>query len=344
MISPQPVFSLKYFRFSKNPIRQGLKRLFYLSWEDALWDILIQKKIKKGSTILLPDFYCVDVENNIKAHGYKIRRYEIFSDLSANTKSFINLLKKYKPSVVVILNPVGMRSNLFKQTNKFTKILENTVLIEDSVHSVIEPSKIIIYQKNHFIIDSLRKVLPLQGSQVFGMAKDLSFKEPPFYQSIGYSINIHWLWFLMELYWILGLYKSAEKLMLRGYELIGDSVKPARGSLIFKFLSQRINISAIEKTKIKQVKYYERLLKCNKIYANSDRPHLRGLPIVLSSGIANKVLRIVRKTGTPIRFELNGCTWSNKQKIIYLPLGFQMSAVKQQDLCLVVKSALKTGK
>jgi len=344
MISVQPVINLKYFQFKKNKLPNGVKELFYLSWEDALWDILIKKDIVKKSTILIPNFYCKDVEKNIQRHGYKIAYYKIKSNLSADKKSFTSSIAKYKPNVIVIFHPVGITSNLLENTNWLIDVTRDSILIEDSVHRTANPNDLKILKKNHFIIDSLRKVVPLQGARIFGRSEDLDFNVPPIFQSIFYAFKVNALWLLMLISWTLGMYKLAEKLMIQGYDLIGDSKLPARGLFINKFLSDRLNISYLQRCKEKQVNYYEKEL--NKILPVKlhilidDKKHLRGFPVILPKKHANEILLASKRGGLFVRFELDGSEWAKKQKIIYLPLGIYMTEKQQEKVCDLIKSAI----
>jgi len=68
-----------------------------------------------------------------------------------------------------------------------------TILIEDSVHQLVNPEEIKFIKKNHFIIDSLRKVIPLQGSNLFGNIKDIDFSESQIFQSFRYSLKVTYL-------------------------------------------------------------------------------------------------------------------------------------------------------
>ncbi len=343
MISPQPIFSLKYFRLRKNKIPKNIKCLFYLSWEDAFWDILLHKNIKLGSYILVPDFYCNDVEKNIKLHGYKLAYYKINRDLTANKKSFKSVISKLKPAVVVIFHAVGIKNNLLDNPKWLMRTVGDSILIEDAVHRVQDANDIKIYKKNHFVIDSLRKVVPIQGSRLFGKTEDLNFKIPNIFQSLPYSFKVNFFWFLTTLCWTLNFQKSAERLMIKSYSLIGDSILPARGLALGKFFSDRLNISFIQKMKRQQVNYYESNLKdiipANLKIINKDKKHLRGYPLILPVNYANEILSYLRNNGLMVRFELNDSSWSQKQKIIYLPLGPYLKLKNLIDIVsLVVKS------
>lgn len=344
MTSTQPILSLRYFKFKKNKLAEGIKRLFYLSWEDAFWDILVKKQVPKGSFVLLPDFFCGDVENNIRLHGYKSVYYKINTNLTADKKSFKSKIDQIKPSVIVIFHPVGIKSNLMDDPKWLKKITGSSILIEDSVHRIVDPGELKIFKKDHFIIDSLRKVVPLQGSNIYGRVEDLDFSAPPFYQSFFYSIRVNLLWALMVFSWSLKFGRIAERLMLKGYSVIGDSVLSAKGPFPANLLGSRINIKRVRDIKKRQAIYYEkelgRFLPVKIKLSDDDKANLRAYPLILDKEPAGRILKFLRTNGLLVRFELNDSGWSRKQKIIYLPLGIQITKRERVAVCSLVKSAL----
>ena len=354
MVSTQPVLSLGYFKLKKYIIPDGIKRLFYLSWEDAFWDILFRKKARKGSYILLPDFFCKDVEKNIILRGYKISHYHIKRNLNVDLKTFTLKVKSVNPKVVVIFHTVGIKSNLLINPKWITVLPEKTILIEDAVHMTIDPAKIKLFKINHFIIDSLRKVVPVQGSSLYGSIEDLDFSAPPFYRSAYYSVKVSLLWVIMVLNWSLANVLSdrtskklgffAERLMLTGYDLIGDSKIPASGGLIEKFWSSRVDVGKIKKIKTVQFENYRKslggVLPINIPIDKKDRGNLRGFPIILPKDKANDVLRFLRSKGLLVRFELDDSGWAKNQKMIFLPLGIHMTQNQQSEVCILVRMAI----
>ncbi len=348
MISTQPVFNLKYFQLRKNKIPKDIKCLFYLSWEDALWDILIKKNVKKGSGILIPDFYCGDVEKNINKHGYKTYYYKIDSKLRANKNSFVSSIKKYRPEVIIIFHPVGIKSNLLEDNDWLIRITNGSILVEDAVHRTLDTKDFKIIKKNHFVMDSLRKVVPVQGSRLYGNTNDLNFEVPGIFQSLGYSLKVNTLWLLMTFAWTLNLQKIAERLMIMGYDIIGDAKLPARGPAIGKFFSERLNISTIQNVKSLQVKFYQDNLKdvfpMNIRMSDKDKKHLRGYPFLLPLNRAKKILNYLRKHGLMVRFELDDSPWAKKQKIFYLPLGIYISDKQLIKIVKLTRAALSGNK
>lgn len=355
MISTQPIQLAKYLGGNENYQNHKIKQLFYLSWEDALWDLLEKKKVRKGSRILVPDFFCGGVEDNIRLHGYKIGRYPVDKYLVTKHVYFAKKIKEYKPKVIVIFHAVGIKNNLFLDKKWLKLVNNNTILIEDCVHRIVNPKKIKILFESHVIINSLRKVVPLQGCSIYGTSSFLNYSEPPFFRSLFYSIKVHLYWILMIFLWELSHFfwgskissdtaLMAEKIMIKGYDVIGRSKLPAKGFHIFNLLQKHINLEKIYGIKQKQVELYEsnlhKLLPIETPYRKSDKKEMRAWPIVLDIKHAYRVLGYLRKKGLIVRFELDDSIWSKKQKIIYLPLGPHINNRQQLSIINIVKNSL----
>ena len=120
--------------------------------------------------------------------------------------------------------------------------------------------------------------MPLQGSAVYGNKEDIDFSEPPVFQSFFYSLKVTFLWIMMNIFWTLTqifshtklavlFAEQANQIMKSGYDLIGDSVLPARGFCLFKFLLDFIDPEKIKAVKKKQVEFYiENSTKIGKIF------------------------------------------------------------------------------
>lgn len=354
MVSLQPIHIWDYLGLERHKLARDMKHLFYLSWEDALWDLLKYKKMPMGSNILVPEFFCGDVEENIRGRGYHIVYYPVSKYLENGVNSFTECISKYNPRVIIIFHYVGIRNKLIDNKSWLKYVNQETILIEDSVHLLVDPIEIKFIKKNHFIIDSLRKVVPLQGSNLFGSAEDLDFSEPKIFQSLKYSLKVYWLWLKMLIFLNLsntiknietsGKYAdNANNLMMDGYDLIGDSNLPARGFFLFDQIQKFINYEKVGDIKKTQIEYYEEKLNKSlpvKIhYSNNDKTQMRAWPVVLQINRADRVLNFLRQRGLIVRFELNDSVWSKKQKIIYLPLGPHLNPQDLTDICsLVIKS------
>jgi len=137
--------------------------------------------------------------------------------------------------------------------------------------------------------------------------------------------------------------ERAESSMVKGYDLIGDSYLPSRGFFLFDLIQQFVNYDKIGRIKKIQIGFYEnKLYKYLAIkipYSDKDKNQMRAWPLVLPVNRAYKVLNFLRGNNLKVRFELNDSVWSEKQKIIYLPLGPHLNTRNLTDICdLVIKS------
>lgn len=358
MYSLQPTFWWRYLRWQSVSVPVNLRRLFYLSWEDALWDILVKKNVDSGSTILVPEFFCGDVEQNMRDHGYKVAYYPVSAQLTTTDKQLTSAITKHQPAVVVILHAVGITNALWQNLAWTSKLKPETIVIEDSVHRIVDPARIKLRSPNHLVIDSLRKVVPLQGCQVYGTAQALPFAPPPLWQSAVYAAQVTLWWLVMDGLWSMTqlvagtrlavqLARVSESAMLAGYDVIGDQPLSAAGWPVFSFLSRHINTPRIEHAKQKQVELYESLLQnfpqeigSALPYEPDDRGLLRHWPLRLELATAPQFLARLREQGLMVRFELNDSVWSRSHKIIYLPLGLHLAPSHIEHICqLVLRTA-----
>ncbi len=355
MLTIQPPLIRDYFtRSTTQPLPKGVFRRFFLSWEDSLWHLLLTQKVSHGSKILVPEFYCFDVVKNMKMHGLKVVTYEVDEKLRANKVDFVTKLKKLKPNIVVVFHAVGIYNPLMDEVRSWQSLLrESTILIEDSVHKIIVPSEIKFVHRNHYVIDSLRKVVPLQGSCVYSQHLIPTITISQYLLTIPYQLRVMWWWMVMQLnlcraYYAKTLAKAtpfnltAEIAMVKGYDLIGTSQLASPGSWMMERLIGRIASSKISESKTKQAKMYldglGEILVSKKVWTPIIDPNewgqLRGYPLILSLEIADRLLAYLRAESILLRFELNDSPWSERQKIVYLPMGIH---IKNEDIEYVIK-------
>jgi hypothetical protein len=225
------------------------------------------------------------------------------------------------------------------------KLTDTQFVIEDSVHSIIDPREIIIKRDRHFVIDSWRKVMPLQGATIYGRKSEVSKFSHTRKSLSTYSFRIIWLWVTMQWWLVLSSLKlpdyvsrlanletstakRAEKDMIDAYELMGDSETACATLWPFVFLRRHINASYIKDIKRKQVAQYEDILKPLwsdaryiqiKISAD-DFGELRGYPVAMALDNAEYLIGKLRENGVLVRSELEGSPWTQLRKVIYLPL------------------------
>lgn len=360
MIPAQP-FNIFAYISKKNTyiLPSGIKKLDYLSWEDAVWDVIKYKKISTGSIALIPSFWCGHVVKNLQNHGVKCEFYEADENFQTEEELLKDAIEKHNPAIVIVLHAVGIENKLISQNNSWiSKLPKETILIEDSVHSILNPSKLKIRKANHFIIDSWRKVMPLQGSALYGRVEDMNWSEPPMTQSLIYSISIILLWILFQFsLWcesksngnIAKLFgRLAEWSMLRGYDIIGEDKDAAVTLPIFKSLHKRINHEKIKKIKTRQVEIYEKEMASiidgkyikKAEMTMKDKGRLRGYPLILDTDIADNLLKKIRGAGLYARFELNDSPWAKLRKVIYLPLGPHLTTENIEEVVNLLKISL----
>jgi hypothetical protein len=339
-----PIQPTGFHYFSWKPTNScptDLKHLFYASWEDALWDLISYFNIPPDSIVLAPSFFCGDVVHNMADHGLHTIFYSVDQNFITSPQTFAALLKKHQPQVVIIFHPVGITNLLWQHTHKWLPSLPaNCLLIEDSVHRIIDPTTLKLVADRHVVIDSLRKVAPVPGANLY-LQPHHKLQAPSAFQNPNYSWHVLGWWIVFQLcltfqqllpfwQWQKWWNNLAEKSMLKGYDVIGDSKIATAGWKWAQWLAAHLDIEKIHQTKAMQVALYQSQLVStlqNKPtfftipFAASDAPLLRGFPVGLHIKSASKVLNALRKKGLLVRFELNDSPWSQKYKVVYLPLG-----------------------
>ncbi len=355
----QPVGWWHYLRWQATTVPENLQHFSYLSWEDALWDLLEYFSYPKPSTILVPEFFCADVVENMETHGLQHKTYPLDKNLQADPKVFKKLLQEYQPQVVVILHAVGITNQLFAQKDVWLSALpKDTLLIEDSVHRVVNPAEISLISPRHIVLDSLRKVAPIPGTNLFGGEVLKELKPTDSWKTIPYQSAVLAWWMIFQCCLMLALLPNnrwkkiwnalAEKSMLRGYDWIGDNFSAASGNTVFQWLSLRLDHEKISRTKKTQVELYETLLNplwkspalFKLTFPESDFGNLRGYPVGLELQNAQQILTKMRSKSLLVRFELNDFGWTQKQKIVYLPLGPHVSESQIIQICEILENSL----
>ncbi len=367
MLPIQPPLIPAFFNFAKNQQKiseQKKYKSFFLSWEDALWHLLEIHKIQKNSKILVPEFFCGDVVDNMQAHGLQQVTYAVDKYLQPNQADFTKKLQTEKPSVVVIFHSVGITNPLLRNTQDWLQFLpQNAVLIEDCVHRVIDPQAIKFVAKNHYIIDSLRKVVPIQGSRVYSQQSVPKTTLTTNLRTAWYRLQVLFWWVLMQIFLIAVYYtknstiqkygnKFSEFAMKKGYDVIGDNKQSSCGIPGMYWLSRKVDVQKIYENKIFQVELYNKLLEpffkqmsTNQAlyffeipFSKTDHSQLRGFPLGIELEYSDRFIKYVRDKNLLLRFELDDSEWSNKQKIVYLPMGLHVTNTDIEWICSVITS------
>lgn len=362
MLPIQPTNIWHYLDWQPLIIPPTLHHQFYASWEDALWQLIVYFQLAQDSITLVPDFFCGDVISNMQSHGLKPIFYNVDQFLRTDPYYFANQLKEIQPSVVVIFNAVGITNQLWNQKEVWLPHLpKNCLLIEDCVHRVVDPNTISLLTSRHIVIDSLRKVVPIPGANLY-IDSQFSTLKAPENTNHRYSFLVIGWWLAFQLCllfsqilpirtWWLFWNKLAEKSMLIGYDYIGDSPTSTAGWWWAKKIAKHLSPKKISTSKIKQVNQYQKmmatLLTIPNIhffaipFSKNDTGLLRGFPVGLKIDSAEKTLTELRQKGLLLRFELNDSPWSEKYKIIYLPLGPHLNQNQVDWACQTMLTVAK---
>lgn len=351
MLSVQPTGLHHYLTRRSLTVPKHLGHFFYMTWEDALWDLLAYFHIPQKSRALVPEFFCGDVVTNMKTHGIQSYWYPCDQNFQTDPHVFKAWLIKHQPHIVVILHAAGITNQLFAKKDIWIDALpKNAILIEDSVHRIVDPRHIQLIAPRHLVIDSLRKVVPLPGSNLYGSQEVLAqLKTTPTQKAFLYQLSVMGWWMLFQGLLTLKWYSLAEKAMIIGYDIIGDHPRGGVGWSIAKFFAQHLNIMHIEKAKQQQVTLYKKHL--SPIWENPTffLPHfswhdygkLRGFPIGVRLQHSQSFLQSLRSQGLLVRYELNDSIWSTKNKVLYLPLGPYLKNSDIPKIARAVRNAAK---
>jgi hypothetical protein len=338
MINYYQPFLWPFLQFKKNISPPEIKSLYYHSFEDALWDFIQNKfKNKKNITILVPDFYCSDVLDNLKLHGYKYIYYSLDKYFQISTSRFRTYLWFYQPDVVIIFNACGITSELLLDTYWLSDLPKHSWILQDNVHNLTNPKKIKLIDDRHIIIDSLRKVTPLPGSRMFGNFKALNFTQNKSSYFSKYFISSMFYYLLFRLIFIAGFIINSSKLVIWAHDywlvkhddIIGDAFYPQSGFSLFLPFIDRINYQKIYNLKIAQVIQYEKFLKplyksgyFYKIYlSRKDYGNLHVYPLGFIGQPDMKLEKYLENHSAPVWYKFTDVPWCKNRGVLFLPLG-----------------------
>ncbi len=352
----QPPFISAFFSWHRVKKSPQAKQSFFLSFEDALWQIIRQQQILPNSVVLIPEFFCFDVVKNIEAHGLKCLTYQVDQYLQVDQNDFFAKLKKARPAIVIVFHAVGISNSLLQNTAWLKFLPAKSLLIEDCVHRLLDPSKIKILDQRHYLIDSLRKVAPLQGSRVFSQEKIKPTTLADRLATLMYRSRVLFWWLIMQLALLWNYYSKnpkgnqlATQAMEKGYDIIGDHKRPSPNFWLFNQLSHHLNYEKIKKCKQEQADLYNARLEpiLNKStslflipFTLSDRSQLRGFPLGIKIDEAEKFMNFCQQNQLHLRLELNDSPWSLRQKIVYLPMGPHVKNAEIEKICDLIRRHL----
>jgi hypothetical protein len=335
----------------QNPPNSNLDSYFYLSFEDALWDFL-SHKVKPGGTLLFGEFFCVDVWDNCRAHGYKVETYTVEEDLQTKPDNLYAAIELYNPDAIFVFHPLGIHNQLLTQ-ELFQRY--QGIVIEDSVHRIVEPTKIQLLSDRHIIIDSTRKLTPLPGSQIWAQQGILDYQQQSSNATTELDTNKA-INFWSEFQSLLTSedfeeVKYAYQLLNSGDNLIGDSITPVRLSDRFLTKRQYLDLRHIKKSKQDQYQLYTKLLSTilgdsrfvisiNYSYSNGETfqgDSLAFFPIIMRSDYAFLLKEYLLAHNIQTFVEFSDSPWAINKNVICLPIGPHVSTEQVRIVCKHVK-------
>jgi len=329
-------------------VPKTLTMLYYHSFEDGLWD-LINHKFPPGKKLhlLVPDFYCSDVLDNLILRGHKYTYYPLDSDFQISVSKFKKFLWLFRPDIVIIFHACGLTSNLVIDTSWVKDLPNNAVIIEDSVHRLVDPGSVRLFHPRQVVIDSLRKVSPFPGSRLFASSDFINYPAPSNHLSL-YQIRSFFYYFIFRLVLKISFLINSsslavfahEKLLRIHDEIIGDSFVPRAGLSVFLPFINRINYKKIAGLKSSQIQYYQSRL--SPLYKNplffkvsvpkNDYPQMHVFPLGLTSLHPETIVSRLHSLRIPVWAKFTDTPWSSSRSVLFLPLGFHVSPKEIQRL------------
>lgn len=358
MISVQPIQLKKYLAIQNKKNEPSIPHKFYISWEDALWDVVKSFGISNGSIILVPSFFCIDVMQNMKDHGLVPRYYEVDDNLQPEAQRLLKVIDQEKPTFLVLFHAVGIQNDCVNK-DFIQSLPPDLIIIEDCVHRITNPSEIELFAPNHIAINSFRKVVPLQGSLLFGRQQFIKKLNGASHSTMIYSWSIVFLWYAMQVFLTLQkVIKESfisrifgilgEKAMLVGYDIIGDEVHAGYCPSFFKKMYFHLDFDHIKEYKRTQVAEYEAHLAHTSYFqvpsmTDQDKSEIRGFPIIVEKKKAQKIISYCRSNGLLLRPELDDSKWTKKRSIMYLPLGPHVEIEDIKKISTIFNRAVRSA-
>lgn len=348
MLTYYQPFLLPFLRLKQYILPQGITRMHFLSFEDALWTLLASKNVPKNSVILVPDFYCMDVVENIKKHGYRTIFYPLDDHFQVSTKTLHTYINTHKPSVIIIFHACGITNKLFYDSDFINNTCNKSILIEDSVQRLTNPPQVTILHSNHYLMDSLRKVSPLSGSFIYGKAESFTFQPQSIWEEWQYVITTCVLYILFRVVFTVGvliqstrLISFAHKKILKAHDdLIGDSRYGYKGHWHDRFLHTYFDFSKIEKLKERQSTLYRKVLNILQDWYPIEIPVtdyklLHAYPVGIRMQNQKQISDIelfLERNNAPVWFKFSDSPWAKSRGVLFLPLGFHVTESEIRSL------------
>lgn len=345
MINYYQPFLLPFLGTRPYRMPKEILRTYFLSFEDGLWVLLKNRNVPKGSIILIPDFYCMDVVENIRTHGYTPVFYPLDDHFRITQKKLESYIRKHTPAVLIIFHACGITHLSGAQLTPLFRRHHSTLVIEDSVHRLIHPETVTLIHPNHYVIDSLRKVSPLPGSFLYASAASAPIQPDRSIFEWRYITGVYLKYALFRLLFVLGTILHSDRLVRLAHEhalqshdnLVGDSRNGYAGGRIVPLIHSFLNFGKVTNLKHDQASLYmdkiKNFVKKHPAWYEIKIPRrakqdLHVFPLGLRNSQQDVLMRIqshLHKHHVVSWFKFTDAPWSRKRGVLFLPLGFHIT-------------------
>jgi len=329
---------------TRHTLARGVSRIYYWSFEDALWDVLLSFSVPKHAVILIPNFYCMDVVNNMKSHGYRPVMYPLDKNFQVSPSVMDAYIKRFHPHIVLVFHVCGITSSVLSSHILDTYMNHGGFVVEDAVHRLLTIERIKLIHTNHFIIDSLRKVSPLPGSFLYGKPQQITHLQHGQLHLSTYAICTTLIFVLYSIGLHLASFLSSGKLahalkkhlLQRHDNIIGDEHRPHHGMFGIPFLHTCVQADNVKSKKLKQVTLYETLCKkfhipfLNTLAYESE---ISMFPLVFPAHIMQRLSNNLHSHHIPVTYKFPDAPWSKTYGVLFLPLGQHVRVQEIECLC-----------
>lgn len=306
----------------------------------------------------MPDFYCMDVVENIRAHGYTPILYPVDKHFQIQKNSLERFRKKYTPHAMVFFHACGIRNTLLSDRSYIRSISKKMLIIEDAVHMLLNPEEIDLVSDTHIVVDSLRKTSPLPGSFLYGTPKAIDSVKSPYTHEYVYLCYTFVLFMLFRFVFVAGILSRSDllirfahtKILKKHDDVIGDSRAGHEGIWFIPFIHSFIHFQKIEQIKRNQAERYTHTLQ--KPYGTNDNRYTIRIPekdfgslhvypvgYRISQSVSHDTINSVfEKREFPIWTKFPDCPWSKRYAVVFLPLGFHVEYNEIDIVCRLINS------
>ncbi len=339
MINYYQPWYFSFFTPKRHAPPKGVLRYYYHSFEDGLWD-LIAHRFPNGALFLIPDFYCMDVLNNIVLHGSRYVLYPLDRNFQISEREFEKLVERHAPDIVLAFHACGISTHMLRETSWMKTLKRSAIVIEDCVHRLVRQESIALAAPNHIVMDSMRKVSPVPGSFMYGSGEALSFAQARHTRWSPYFISSFLLYIVFRATLEFGFLVNSERIVSFAHrvllqmhdDIIGDSKTPHQGTRFFQMLADHMDVEKIGRIKERQAKLYEQLLEPlfeRGVHRIGIRPddyrELHVYPLVLAGQPDRNLEAHLRSRNMAVWFKFPDAPWSKDKSVLFLPLGPQIN-------------------